>query len=216
MLRRFREPVNGLTHGIAALVAGVGLILLIYLARESSPLLLVALCVYGVTLILMFAASATYHTVHAGPKASLLLRKLDHSAIYLLIAGSYTPVCLRYFEGFWRWGLIAVIWSLAIIGVGVKLWVIRAPRWLTAGVYLFMGWLSVIAAKEIVTTLPPAALVWLLLGGLFFTVGAVIYMVKKPDPWPGVFGFHEIWHVFVILGAFSHFVMMAAFVAPVA
>jgi hemolysin III len=216
MLRRLREPVNGLTHGIAALVSVAGLALLIYLARDGRPPVLAALIVYGITLILVFSASATYHMVDAGPRAMLFLRKLDHSAIYLLIAGSYTPVCLHFFEGFWRWGMIAIIWSLALVGVGVKLFVIHAPRWVTAGVYLFMGWLSIIAAKQIVTLLPPAALAWLLLGGLFFSVGAVIYMVKKPDLWPGVFGFHEVWHIFVILGAFSHYVVMAAFIAPVA
>mgnify|MGYP000987969376 FL=1 len=216
MLKRLREPVNGLTHGFAALAAVAGLGLLIYLAQDGKPLVLAALAVYGVTLVLMFAASAGYHMVDARPAVMLFLRKLDHSAIYLLIAGTYTPVCLHYFDGFWRWGMVAVIWSLAVVGVAVKLFVIRAPRWLTAGVYLFMGWLSVIAAREIVTTLPPAALVWLLLGGLFFTAGAVIYILKKPNPWPGVFGFHEVWHVFVILGAFSHFIMIAGWVAPVA
>lgn len=216
VLKKLREPVNGLTHGFAALAAVAGLILLIWLARHGSPLVLAALAVYGVTLILMFSASASYHLVRARPAVLLFLRKLDHSAIYLLIAGTYTPVCLHYFAGFWRWGMIGIIWSLAVIGVAVKLFVIRAPRWVTAGVYLFMGWLSVIAAREIVTTLPPAALVWLLLGGLFFTAGAVIYILKRPNPWPGVFGFHEVWHVFVILGAFSHFVMMAGWVAPVA
>ncbi len=216
MLKRLREPVNGLTHGVAALAAVAGLGLLIWLARDSNPLVLAALAVYGVTLILMFSASAGYHMVDARPAVMLFLRKLDHSAIYLLIAGTYTPVCLHYFDGFWRWGMVAVIWSLAVVGVAVKLFVIRAPRWLTAGVYLFMGWLSVSAAREIVTALPPAALVWLLLGGLFFTAGAVIYILKKPNPWPGVFGFHEVWHIFVILGAFSHFVMIAGWVAPVA
>ncbi len=215
MLKRLREPVNGLTHGFAALAAVAGLGLLIYLAQDGKPLVLAALAVYGVTLVLMFAASAGYHMVDARPAVMLFLRKLDHSAIYLLIAGTYTPVCLHYFDGFWRWGMVAVIWSLAVVGVAVKLFVIRAPRWLTAGVYLFMGWLSVIAAREIVTTLPPAALVWLLLGGLFFTAGAVIYILKKPNPWPGIFGFHEVWHVFVILGAFSHFIMIAGWVAPV-
>ncbi len=216
MLRKLREPVNGLTHGFAALAAVAGLALLIYLARDGNPLILAALVVYGVTLILMFAASASYHMVNARPGVLLFLRKLDHSAIYLLIAGTYTPVCLHYFDGFWRWGMVAVIWSLAVIGVAVKLFVIRAPRWLTAGVYLFMGWLSVIAAREIITSLPPAALVWLLLGGLFFTAGAVIYILKRPNPWPGVLGFHEVWHIFVILGAFSHFVMIAGWIAPVA
>jgi hemolysin III len=113
----------------------------------------------------------------------------------------------------WRWAPLAVIWSLAIIGIVVKLFVIRAPRWVTAGVYLFMGWLAIVAVQEVLVSIPTGALVWLLLGGLFFTGGAVVYILKKPDPLPGVFGFHEIWHIFVILGAFSHFIVMAAFVA---
>jgi len=213
MVRRLREPVNSLTHLVAALIAAAGLGLLVYLARDGGTKA-VTLAIYGVTLILMFAASGVYHMVRAGPQLMLVLRKLDHSAIYLLIAGTYTPICLHYLTGFWRWGPVAIIWSLAIIGITVKLFVINAPRWVTTGAYLLMGWISVAAANEMVTKLPPGALVWLMLGGLFFTAGAIIYALKKPNPWPRVFGFHEIWHIFVILGAFSHFIVMAAFVAP--
>jgi hemolysin III len=161
----------------------------------------------------MFSASATYHLVQAGPKVLLWLRKLDHSAIYLLIAGTYTPICLYYFSGFWRMGLLIVIWALAFLGIAVKLLIIRAPRWVTAGVYLVMGWLALAGMGEILRSLPAGALIWLLLGGLFFTGGAVIYILKKPDLFPGVFGFHEVWHIFVILGALSHFVLVAAYVA---
>jgi len=213
MQRRLREPVNGLTHLAAAIVAVVGIMILIYLARHST-VKLISLSVYGLSLALMFTASAVYHLVRAGPRIMLFLRKLDHSSIYLLIAGTYTPICIHYFTGTWRWAPLVIIWSLAIIGIAVKLFVIRAPRWVTAGVYLLMGWLAIVAAKEVLASIPTGALVWLLLGGLFFTGGAVIYILKKPDPLPGVFGFHEIWHIFVILGAFSHFIIMAAFVAP--
>ena len=213
MLRRLREPVNGLTHLGGAVVAAGGLIVLIYLAWGDTAKA-AALGLYGITLVLMFSASAAYHMATAGPRVLLLLRKLDHSAIYLLIAGSYTPICLHYFAGFWRTGMLAIIWSLAVAGIVVKIFVIRAPRWVTAGIYLLMGWLSIAAIREILAALPAGALVWLFLGGLFFTGGAVIYMLKKPDPWPGVFGFHEVWHIFVLLGAFSHFVVMAAYVAP--
>jgi hemolysin III len=162
----------------------------------------------------MFSASAIYHLINAGPRVTLFLRKLDHSAIYLLIAGTYTPLCLHYFTGFWRFGFLVVIWSLALLGIAVKLVVISAPRWLTAGLYLVMGWLSIAALGEILSTIPPGALAWLLLGGLFYTGGAVVYILKQPDPFPGVFGFHEIWHIFVILGAFSHFALMLAYIAP--
>ena len=213
MLHKLREPVNGLTHLGAALVAAVGLGVLVYLARDNAAKA-AFLSLYGLTLILMFSASAAYHMAQVSPRALLFLRKLDHSAIYLLIAGTYTPICLYFFTGFWRGGMLAIIWSLALIGIVVKIFVIHAPRWLTARIYLLMGWLSIAAIRQILAALPAGGLFWLVLGGLFFTVGAVIYVLKKPDPWPGVFGFHEIWHIFVILGAFSHFVLMAAYVAP--
>ena len=213
MLRSVREPVNGLTHLLAAVAASVGLVVLGYLAKDN-PAKLASLIIYGSTLVLMFSASAAYHLINAGPRITLLLRKLDHSAIYLLIAGTYTPICLHYFSGFWRLGFLAVIWSLALTGITVKFIVIRAPRWITAGIYLLMGWLSIAAAGEIISAIPPGALAWLLAGGVFFTGGAVIYILEKPDPVPGVFGFHEIWHIFVILGAFSHLALMLAYIAP--
>jgi hemolysin III len=212
-MRKFREPVNSLTHLVAAAVAFIGVILLAYLARDDA-IKLASLCLYGVTLVLMFSSSAIYHLTQAGPNLTLFLRKLDHSAIYLLIAGTYTPICLHYFTGFWRLGFLSIIWSLGLIGIAVKLFVINAPRWLTAGVYLLMGWLSVVGVGEILSRMPTGALAWLLAGGLFFTGGAVVYTLKKPNPFPGVFGFHEIWHIFVILGAFSHFVLMLAYIAP--
>jgi hemolysin III len=213
MRAMLREPVNSLTHLIAAGAAAIGVALLIYLAQDDMRRV-VSLTVYGMTLILMFTASGVYHTLRLGPRGMLFLRKLDHSAIYLLIAGTYTPICLHYFTGFWQWGMVAIVWALALIGITVKLFVIDAPRWISTGAYLLMGWLSLIGVKEIVTRLPAAALIWLALGGLFFSVGAIIYALKKPNPWPHVFGFHEIWHIFVILGAASHYIVMAGFVAP--
>ena len=213
MLRRFREPVNSLTHLAAAAVAIAGTVVLAYLALDDA-VKLASLCLYGVTLVLMFSSSALYHTIQSGPKATLFLRKLDHSAIYLLIAGTYTPICLHYFTGFWRGGFLAIIWILGLTGIAVKLFVIHAPRWITAGVYLLMGWLAVAGVGEILAQMPAGAIAWLLAGGLFFTGGAVVYMLKKPDPFPGVFGFHEIWHIFVILGAFSHFALMLIYIAP--
>ena len=161
----------------------------------------------------MFSASAAYHAHIADKQKLLMLRKLDHSAIYLLIAGSYTPICLYFFQGFWRWGLLTLIWMMAIAGITVKLFIIKAPRWVTAGVYLIMGWSAVMAVMEIINKMPPAAIFWLVAGGLFYTVGAIVYITKKLDFLPGVFGFHEIWHIFVILGALSHFIVIAGFIA---
>ncbi len=217
-INKLRDPISGLTHLFAAFAALIGTWVLLGFERGNTASVgfqkEISILVYGLSLILMFSASAAYHLIQAGPEITLRLRKLDHSAIYLLIAGSYTPICLYFFGGFWRWGLLGIIWSLALVGVIVKLYVIHAPRWVTAGIYLIMGWLSVLAVQEMLKTMPVGAIVWLVLGGLFFSLGAVIYIRKTPDFYPGVFGFHEIWHIFVILGCTSHFILVAAYIAP--
>jgi len=211
-LNRFRDPVSSWIHLVSAILAGVGLVVLLVLGR-GSLLKEISLLVYGLTLILMFSSSTIYHSVTTNPAALLRLRKLDHSSIYLLIAGSYTPLCLYFFTGFWRWGFLAIIWAFGLAGILIKLFVINAPRWVTAGIYLVMGWLSVFAIKEMIHTMPMGALMWLLAGGLFYTVGAVIYITKKLDFIPHVFGFHEVWHIFVTLGALSHFILIAVYIA---
>jgi len=213
MINKLREPVNGLTHFFAAIIAAIGLIVLIVLGWNSL-VKEVSLGIYGTTLILLFAASATYHMVKAGPGILEKLRKLDHSAIYLLIAGTYTPICAIMFTGFWKWGMLTIIWSLAVIGIVVKMFVINAPRWLTAGVYIIMGWLAMIAIGEMLRVLPVGAMAWLLVGGVTYTLGAVVYITRKLDFLPGKFGFHEVWHIFVILAALAHFIAIAVYIAP--
>ena len=210
MCKKLRQPFSGLSHLAGAILSLGGLVYLIIagwgdLTREISYL------VYGISLILMFSASATYHMVNSSDKVTRVLRKLDHTAIYLLIAGTYTPICLLFFSGFWRLGLLIIIWSLALAGIIVKLFIINAPRWVTAGIYLVMGWLCIMAVGEMLRTMSAAALAWLVAGGLFYTLGAVIYITKKLDFKPDVFGFHEVWHIFVMLGAFCHFVLIAGF-----
>ena len=213
IMHRLREPFNGLSHLAAAVLALPGTAWLAYLSRDNG-MRLASLLVYGISLLLMLSASAAYHLIHARPRVARVLRTLDHTAIYLLIAGTYTPICLRFFSGFWQWGLLAIIWALALAGIGIKLFILNAPRWVTAGVYLAMGWLAIAGVREMVLHVPAGALAWLLAGGLWFTVGAVVYITKKPDFVPGVFGFHEIWHVFVVLGCLSHFIVMLVYVAP--
>jgi hemolysin III len=212
MRKYFREPINGLTHLAAALLALVGSVALL-IVSWGSPARAASLSIYGLSLVLLFSASATYHLVKARPQIILTLRKIDHSAIYLLIAGTYTPICFNLLSGFWRWGMLSIVWGLALTGILVKIFVINAPRWLNAGIYVAMGWLCVIGVHEMLAVLPAGLLWWMLAGGLIFTLGAVVYATEKPNFFPGVFGFHELWHIFVILGALAHYIAVFSYVA---
>lgn len=205
MLKIFREPVNSLTHWGGAILALAGLIALL-IVGWSTPAKIISLAIYGVSLIFLFSASATYHMVKVKDKALEIFRKVDHAAIYVLIAGTYTPFCVNAFEGFWKWGMLSIIWSLAIIGIVVKIFYIKSPRWVSAGIYLIMGWISVSAAGEMLSALPTWVFVWLLIGGIIYTLGAIVYATKIFNFKPGVFGFHEVWHIFVLLAAASHFI----------
>jgi len=174
------------------------------------------LLIYGLSLVLLFSASATYHLVKTSPSRELWLRKLDHVAIYLLIAGTYTPVCVIVLTGAWRWGLLGGIWLLALIGIVVKLFYITAPRWLTVALYLLMGWLGVVGVQPLLAALPLAAFGWLLAGGLLYSVGAIVYATRRPNFVPGVFGFHELWHLFVSGAGAAHFIFILGYIAPLA
>jgi hemolysin III len=213
-LKQFRDPVSSWIHLVSAVLAVLGLIALLIMGR-SAPLKEVSLLIYGLSLIGMFTSSTIYHSTITDDSTLLRLRKMDHSSIYLLIAGSYTPLCLNFFTGFWRWPFLGIIWLFGLTGIIVKLFVIKAPRWVTAGIYLLMGWMSVFAVKNMLATMPTGALLWLLAGGLFYTVGAVIYITKRMDFKPDVFGFHEVWHIFVSLGALCHFILIAVYIAAV-
>jgi hemolysin III len=214
MFSKLREPVSGLTHLAGAIAALFGQIALL-IAGWSGTAKIVSLFVYGLSLIALFSASATYHLTNAKPAILQRLRKLDHSAIYLLIAGTYTPFCIIAFTGFFRWGLLAITWTIALIGIVVKIYYIRAPRWLNAVVYVVMGWLCVSAAGQMPASLPVITITWLIIGGVIYTLGAVVYATKIFNFIPGKFGFHEVWHIFVLLGALAHFIsVLTLLVAP--
>ena len=214
MTSKFREPVSGFTHLGGAVASAGGLVALLLVGWQGIEKL-ISVLVYGISLIGLFAASATYHLAQVKPKTQQILRKVDHSAIFLLIAGTYTPFCVNAFTGFFRWGLLAVIWSIALIGILVKVFWINAPRWLSALVYVLMGWLGVSAIGQMTAALTPVALAWLLAGGIIYTLGAVVYATKMFNFVPGKFGFHEVWHIFVLLGALAHFVAVMVVVWPV-
>jgi hemolysin III len=205
MLQKLREPVNSLTHWGGAILAFVGLIVLLIIGWDT-PAKMISFAIYGASLIFMFSASATYHMVRVKDRALEIFRKIDHAAIFVLIAGTYTPFCVNAFTGFWKWGMLTIIWSLALIGIIIKIFYIRAPRWLNAGIYVLMGWLSVAAAGQMLVSLPVWVFGWLIAGGVIYTLGAIVYATKIFNFKPGVFGFHEVWHIFVLLAAIAHYV----------
>lgn len=205
MFKNIREPVNSLTHWAAAALALIGLIALLAVSW-GTPVKVISVAIYGASLIFLFSASAAYHTVNRKGRVLEFFRKVDHAAIFLLIAGTYTPFCMLGFSGFWQWGILTIVWSLALIGIVVKIFYIHSPRWLNAGIYVLMGWIGITAAGQIITALPLWVIGWLVAGGVIYTLGAVVYSTKLFNFVPGVFGFHEVWHIFVILAAAAQFV----------
>ncbi|MGD9488858.1 MAG: hemolysin III family protein [Calditrichaceae bacterium] len=213
MFHKLKDPVSGLTHFIGAILSIAGLVILILKSVHPAKVWhIVSFSVFGAGMILLYTSSALYHWLSLSEKGNQRLRKLDHIMIFILIAASYTPICLIPLRGGWGWSLFGSVWGLAIAGIFFKLFWLQAPRWLSTMLYVLMGWLVIVGIWPLVTSLQTGALIWLLAGGLFYSVGALIYGKKTPDPWPGIFGFHEIFHVFVMLGTFSHFWVMYRYI----
>jgi hemolysin III len=206
MRRIFRDPFSGLSHLFGALL---GCVALVYLVRRSAAAggldSAIPFVIFGVSAIFMYSSSAVYHLLHVSDATRKTLRRIDHTMIFLLIAGSYTPYCMIALKDSHGTELLAAVWGIAVLGLIVKLFWMHAPRWLSTALYIFMGWIALSALFPLSRTLSAEGLFWLFAGGLFYTVGAIIYAVKRPDPLPPHFGFHEIWHLFVLAGTASHF-----------
>src|SRR5215207_11203236 len=177
---------------------------------------IVAFAIFGLSLIALYSACTLYHLLPLSPPSVARLRRVDHMMIFVLIGGTYTPFCLLALDGAWRVGLLSVIWSLAVCGILLKLFWMEAPRWLSVTLYLGMGWVAVIAAPALFLAVPTGGIAWVLGGGLLYTAGALIYALKRPNLMPGVFGFHELWHLFVVAGSACHFWAVLHYLAPLA
>jgi hemolysin III len=212
-----REPINGFTHLAGGLLASIGLIVLLATAvRAGRADQLVAFGIFGSSLIALYTASALYHLLPLSPTGVANLRRVDHMSIFVLIAGTYTPFCLLALDGAWRVGLLGLIWGLALCGILLKLLWMDAPRWLSVALYLGMGWVAVVAAPALFRAVPIGGMAWVLAGALVYSAGALIYGLRRPNLVPGVFGFHELWHLFVIAGSACHFWAVLGFIAPLA
>ena len=213
---RVREPVNALTHLLGAVAAAIGtIVLLVNGAANHSARQVVAFAIFGTSLVLLYATSGIYHSLNVSERGLAILRRLDHMMIYVLIAGTYTPLCLVLLRGRLGITLLVAVWAIAAVGVAQKLVWMTAPRWVSTVLYLGMGWAAIFVVKPILHSAPVGFLVWIVLGGVFYTLGAVVYATKRPDPAPNAFGFHEIWHLFVMAGSLCHYLAVLGYIARV-
>ncbi len=203
---RSQEKISCYSHLAGVFAAIAGTVYLIYSVRLSAAHVAVSI-VYGFSVIMLFSASAVYHALKQSENEISVWRKLDHSAIFFMIAGTYTPVCYAYLTGYWKWSIIIIQWALVIAGLFLKFFYLTAPRYFSTIIYLLMGWIGIVAIKEFLTVMPSLAIFYLFAGGISFTVGAIFYAVKKPVFRFG-FGFHEIFHLFVLLGGVFHYLLV--------
>ena len=208
-----KEPGSAITHFIGMLMAIFAAVpLLIKAAHEPSRIYVISLAVYSASMILLYAASTTYHTFDISAKINTILKKWDHMMISILIAGSYTPICLLVLKGKTGLILLAIVWSFAIIGILIKAFWVYCPKWVSSILYIGMGWTCVLAFTQILNSMSRTSFIWLLAGGIIYTVGGIIYALKLPifNSKHKNFGSHEIFHLFVMGGSMCHFVVMYA------
>lgn len=212
-----KDPGSAITHFIGMLMAIFAAVpLLIKAASEPDRIYVISIAVYALSLILLYAASTTYHTFDKSDRINTILKKIDHMMISVLIAGSYTPICLLVLPRKIGVILLSIVWGIAIIGILIKAFWVYCPKWVSSVLYIGMGWTCVLAFTQLLNALSPAAFGWLLAGGIIYTVGGVIYALKLPifNNKHKNFGSHEIFHLFVMGGSICHFIVMYVFVAP--
>ncbi|WP_170871539.1 PAQR family membrane homeostasis protein TrhA [Desulfosporosinus metallidurans] len=208
-----KEPVNTWTHFIPFMAAIVGLVFLILMSKNDISKL-ITMTIYGLSMIALYGASSVYHWVRTTPQKELILKKVDHIAIYFLIAGSYTPVFYYGLEGAWRWAMLIAVWTLATIGMALKLWFIHAPRYVSSAFYVSLGWIALVPFLQLIKHLEMGAIILMAVGGVVYTIGAIIYATKIFDFFPKRFGFHEIFHLFIAAGSIVHFIMILIYIVP--
>jgi hemolysin III len=202
------EVAHRITHGIGALLSVIGLVtLVLYSSRYGDAWTMVSSCIYGTTLIALYTSSTLYHSVTT-PEPRKLLQKLDHAAIFFLIAGTYTPFTLVNLRDDWGWPLFGMVWSIAIAGMIMELLVKQRSRRLSIGLYLGLGWLIIAVIQPLTANIAPGGLVLLVTGGLFYTLGVIFYM------WKTLLYHHAIWHLFVLAGSTCHFFSVLLYVIP--
>lgn len=212
---QLKDPGSSITHFIGTVCAIFGTApIIMRAATTNEPLHIVSITVFIVSMILLYAASTTYHTFNVSPEVNKILKKIDHCMIFILIAGSYTPICLIALHGTTGWMLFGIVWGIALLGIIFKLCWVTCPKWISSVLYIGMGWVCVLAFTKIYHALPTAAFLWLLVGGIIYTIGGVIYALKLPifNNLHKNFGSHEIFHLFVMGGSLCHYILMYQYI----
>jgi len=212
-VRHFKEPFPALSHWLGAVLSLAGLVLLLKRTAGRPWWEVAAFAVYGVTLVQLYVASALAHSVDYPPETSVRFDRFDYVSIFLLITGTYTPVCVVTLRGRWGWGLLAAIWATAAVGIANLFRPSASARGRVLA-YVAMGWLGLIGAIPLLRVLPGAAVAWILAGGVIYTSGSAVYFTNRPHLWPGKFSAHDLWHTMVLAGSACHFVAMLRFVVP--
>ena len=216
MTLSIKDPGSALTHFIGMILAGLAATpLLVLAAKDGGRYAVPALAIFAASMILLYGASTTYHTFNISEKVNKVLRKIDHMMIFVLIAGTYTPVCLIVLGNSAGYRLLALVWAIAAVGILINALWISCPKWFSSCIYIAMGWICVTAFRQILSSLTPGAFGWLLAGGIIYTAGGVIYALKLPlfNSRHKNFGSHEIFHLFVMGGSFCHYMMMYGYLA---
>lgn len=211
-----REPGSAITHLVAMLLAcAASTPLLIKCALSGNFSLFIAMAIFIISMILLYGASTLYHSVTVPDRILRIFRKIDHMMIFVLIAGTYTPVCLIVLGGNQGYTLLAAVWGIALVGMIINICWITCPKWFSSLIYIAMGWVCVFVFGSLLSTLPTAAFLWLLAGGIIYTAGGIIYALKLPlfNSKHANFGSHEIFHLFVMAGSICHFIFMYCYVA---
>ena len=216
MNKKIKDPGSAITHFIGMIMAiFAATTLLIKAGREPDKIHLISLAIFIISMILLYTASTLYHTLDISENINRLLKKFDHLMIFILIAGSYTPICLIVWRGKTGLNLCLLVWGIALFGIILKCFWINCPKWFSSALYIAMGWVCVLAFTQIINSLPPKAFALLLAGGIIYTIGGIIYALKLPifNSKHKNFGSHEIFHLFVMGGSACHFIMMYIYVA---
>lgn len=214
MFKYLREPVNGLTHLIGAILSLIGLIALLVKVSviNGSSTDYIAILSFGISMILLYSASATYHSVIGKDSVIKVLKKIDHSMIFVLIAGSYAPLCLVALHNSIGYALFTAVVACGVIGIIFKICWVTCPRWISSTIYIGIGWLAVFAIYPLSKVLSWTGVFLILFGGVLYTIGGVIYALKKDKIKIGVFGTHEIFHIFIMLGSLCHYLCVFCYV----